>query len=138
MVNQLKTRIGFKEVILVITIILFLTSIFIKNSLYLNIAVIISCCLVFFILNILEPIQRMLSMKESKFSSLISITINICIIVMLIIYLVFPNPKIFIALVLLFISNIVFDIMVKKDRDYSNYVLFFIMLLYLFQYLLNR
>lgn len=129
----MKPQLTFKDILLIITIIVFVASTFIRDNYYLNITVIIACCLVFFIRNILNPIKSIFLYKRFKFSIFVKIMLNLGIIIMLLLYIVFfPYTELIITLMLLFICDIILDFFVNKNRDLNNYIILLIILLNLF------
>ncbi len=85
-----------------------------KNNHYLNIVTIIVGCLVFFIINIWEPIKSALVSKRFSFILILRIILNLSIIIIaLFCIIVFTNPVLIITFVVLSIVDILVDILLN-------------------------
>lgn len=126
-----------KTVFMICIMFFFLLSAIMRNNHYLNIAIILVGCLVFFIINIWEPIKSALVSKRFSFILILSIILNLSIILIALFCIIaFINPVLIITCLILSIANILVDILLNfslnKKVELSNYFILTVFLLYLF------
>ncbi len=125
-----------KDVLLICALIIFVLSAIKRDNHYLNVATIIAGCLVFFILNILEPIKSALVGKRFSLTLKLSIILNFSIILIALFCIIaFTNSVLIITFLVLSIVNILVDILLnfslKKKVELGNYLVLIIFVVYL-------
>lgn len=126
-----------KTVFMICAMFFFILSTIMRNNYYFNIATILVACLVFFIINIWEPIKSALVSKRFSFILILSIILNLSIIIIALFCIIaFINPVLIITCLILSIANILVDILLNfslnKKVELSNYFILTVFLLYLF------
>ncbi len=126
-----------KTVFMICILFFFIVSAIMRNNYYLNIATILVGCVLFFIINIWEPIKSALVNKRFGFIVILRIILNLSnILIALFCIIGFINSVLIITFLFLSIVDVLVEILLNfslnKKVELNNYFILTVFLLYLF------
>lgn len=104
-------KFGIKDVFMICILFFFIVSAIMRNNYYLNIATILVGCVLFFIINIWEPIKSALVNKRFGFIVILSIILNLSIIIIALFCIIgFTSSELIVTFLFLSIINALISI----------------------------
>lgn len=128
----MKIKIEVKEIVVILLFAILCISVFFRDNYYISIVTILSGILISSKVNVYDPLHKSLKEQQKNWMLFISPLINIIIIIFIVIYILFfRNPICFLILLIAYIIDILFNLLVLKNKSISGYLLLALILLYL-------